>query len=185
MNHPDHARDTGAANLRFARALVDELRVAGIAAAVVCPGSRSTPLALAIDGAAGLSYTVHVDERSAAFYALGHAKASGQPVALVCTSGTAGANFLPAVAEAFQGKNLILGPVEDKNHKQIGAQALAYGHTISANTPIDVNLAKQLNILKCASNTEASNCMGFKMGDVLAFQYNTPFFGVIKPIDAV
>jgi 2-succinyl-5-enolpyruvyl-6-hydroxy-3-cyclohexene-1-carboxylate synthase len=104
MNHPDHARDTGAANLRFARALVDELRVAGIAAAVVCPGSRSTPLALAIDGAAGLSYTVHVDERSAAFYALGHAKASGQPVALVCTSGTAGANFLPAVAEAFHAR---------------------------------------------------------------------------------
>ncbi|MDY6851873.1 MAG: acetyl-CoA decarbonylase/synthase complex subunit delta, partial [Thermodesulfobacteriota bacterium] len=54
---------------------------------------------------------------------------------------------LSAVAEEFQGKNLILGPVEDKNHKQIGAQALAYGHTIAANTPIDVNLAKQLNIL--------------------------------------
>ncbi|MEW6267479.1 MAG: acetyl-CoA decarbonylase/synthase complex subunit delta, partial [Thermodesulfobacteriota bacterium] len=54
---------------------------------------------------------------------------------------------LSAVAEAFQGQNLILGPVEDKNHKQIGAQALAYGHVIAANTPIDVNLAKQLNIL--------------------------------------
>ena len=54
---------------------------------------------------------------------------------------------LSAVAEAFQGKNLILGPVEEHNHKQIGAQALAYGHTISANSPIDVNLAKQLNIL--------------------------------------
>ncbi|MFH1136140.1 MAG: acetyl-CoA decarbonylase/synthase complex subunit delta [Pseudomonadota bacterium] len=54
---------------------------------------------------------------------------------------------LSAVAETFQGKNLILGPVEEHNHKQIGAQALAYGHIISANTPIDVNLAKQLNIL--------------------------------------
>ncbi len=54
---------------------------------------------------------------------------------------------LSAVAEAFQGKNLILGPVEEKNHKQIGAQALAYGHVIAANSPIDVNLAKQLNIL--------------------------------------
>jgi acetyl-CoA decarbonylase/synthase, CODH/ACS complex subunit delta len=54
---------------------------------------------------------------------------------------------LSAIAEAFQGKNLILGPVEDHNHKQIGAQALAYGHIIAANTPIDVNLAKQLNIL--------------------------------------
>ena len=54
---------------------------------------------------------------------------------------------LSAVAEKFQGKNLILGPVEEQNHKQIGAQALAYGHTLAANTPIDVNLAKQLNIL--------------------------------------
>jgi len=54
---------------------------------------------------------------------------------------------LSAVAESFQGKNLVLGPVEEKNHKQIGAQALAYGHVIAANTPIDINLAKQLNIL--------------------------------------
>ena len=54
---------------------------------------------------------------------------------------------LRAIAEAFQGKNLVLGPVEDKNHKQIGAQALAYGHVIAANSPIDINLAKQLNIL--------------------------------------
>lgn len=54
---------------------------------------------------------------------------------------------LSAVAEAFSGKNLILGPVTDKNYKAIGAQALAYGHSVIARTPIDVNLAKQLNIL--------------------------------------
>jgi acetyl-CoA decarbonylase/synthase complex subunit delta len=54
---------------------------------------------------------------------------------------------LPAVAEACDGKNLVIGPVQDKNYKKIGAAALAYNHTISANTPIDVNLAKQLNIL--------------------------------------
>ncbi|MDL2226245.1 acetyl-CoA decarbonylase/synthase complex subunit delta [Deltaproteobacteria bacterium OttesenSCG-928-M10] len=54
---------------------------------------------------------------------------------------------LSAVAEKFAGKNLILGPVTDKNYKQIGAQALAYGHAVIARSPIDVNLAKQLNIL--------------------------------------
>jgi acetyl-CoA decarbonylase/synthase complex subunit delta len=54
---------------------------------------------------------------------------------------------LSAVAEKFADKNLILGPVTDKNYKQIGAQALAYGHTVIARSPIDVNLAKQLNIL--------------------------------------
>jgi acetyl-CoA decarbonylase/synthase complex subunit delta len=57
------------------------------------------------------------------------------------------AETLAAVAEKFAGKNLILGPVTEKNYKQIGAQALAYGHTVIARSPIDVNLAKQLNIL--------------------------------------
>ncbi|MDR1486705.1 MAG: acetyl-CoA decarbonylase/synthase complex subunit delta, partial [Deltaproteobacteria bacterium] len=54
---------------------------------------------------------------------------------------------LSAIAEKFSGKNLILGPVTDKNYKAIGAQALGYGHSVIARTPIDVNLAKQLNIL--------------------------------------
>jgi acetyl-CoA decarbonylase/synthase complex subunit delta len=54
---------------------------------------------------------------------------------------------LSAVAEKFSDKKLILGPVTDKNYKQVGAQALAYGHSVIARTPIDVNLAKQLNIL--------------------------------------
>jgi acetyl-CoA decarbonylase/synthase, CODH/ACS complex subunit delta len=57
------------------------------------------------------------------------------------------AEVLPAVAEACADKNVVLGPVQDKNYKKIGAAALAYGHTVSANSPIDVNLAKQLNIL--------------------------------------
>ena len=100
MNDRSDANCVGEANLRFARALVGELHLAGVAAAFVCPGSRSTPLALAIAEREGLRHSVHVDERSAAFQALGFAKASGRPVVLLCTSGTAGANFLPAVAEA-------------------------------------------------------------------------------------
>ena len=57
------------------------------------------------------------------------------------------AEVLPAVAEACDGMNLVLGPVQDKNYKKIGAACLGYNHTVAANTPIDVNLAKQLNIL--------------------------------------
>ena len=57
------------------------------------------------------------------------------------------AEVLPAVAEACADKNLIIGPVQDKNYKKIGAAALGYNHTDIANSPIDVNLAKQLNIL--------------------------------------
>jgi 2-succinyl-5-enolpyruvyl-6-hydroxy-3-cyclohexene-1-carboxylate synthase len=104
MNPSVGTRDVGAANLGFARALVDELQAAGVAVAVVCPGSRSTPLALALAQQPGLSHSVHVDERSAAFHALGCAKVTGRPVALLCTSGTAGANFLPAVAEASRSR---------------------------------------------------------------------------------
>ena len=100
MNDAARGPDTGTANLAFAQALVGELHAAGVTHAVLCPGSRSTPLTLAIAGEPGLGYTVHVDERSAAFHALGRAKTDGRPVVLVCTSGTAGANFAPAVAEA-------------------------------------------------------------------------------------
>ena len=57
------------------------------------------------------------------------------------------AAVLPAVAEACADKSIVIGPVQDKNYKKIGAAALAYKHTIMANSPIDVNLAKQLNIL--------------------------------------
>jgi acetyl-CoA decarbonylase/synthase, CODH/ACS complex subunit delta len=54
---------------------------------------------------------------------------------------------LRAVAEVCQGKNLILGPIEEKDHKKIGASAIGYHHTVVASSPIDINLAKQLNIL--------------------------------------
>jgi len=54
---------------------------------------------------------------------------------------------LRKVAEVCQGKNLIIGPVEEKDHKKIGASAIGYHHTVVASTPIDINLAKQLNIL--------------------------------------
>jgi len=57
------------------------------------------------------------------------------------------AEVLPAVAEACADMNLVLGPLQDKNYKKIGAAALGYNHMVSANSPIDVNLAKQLNIL--------------------------------------
>jgi 2-succinyl-5-enolpyruvyl-6-hydroxy-3-cyclohexene-1-carboxylate synthase len=79
---------------------MDALSSAGLTHVCLSPGSRSTPLANAAYGHADLKTTVHLDERSAAFFALGLAKAQGKPVALVCTSGTAGANYHPAVLEA-------------------------------------------------------------------------------------
>jgi 2-succinyl-5-enolpyruvyl-6-hydroxy-3-cyclohexene-1-carboxylate synthase len=82
------------------RAFVAELVAAGVREAVVCPGSRSTPLALALRTAPGLRVRVLYDERAAAFFALGMARTSGRPVALLATSGTAVVEFAPAVVEA-------------------------------------------------------------------------------------
>ena len=87
----------------FATVLTDELIRCGLSEAVVAPGSRSAPLAMALHAAAAggrLRLHVRVDERSASFLALGLAKASGAPVAVVCTSGTAAAHFHAAVIEA-------------------------------------------------------------------------------------
>jgi len=85
---------------RTARILVEELVASGLREVCVSPGSRSTPLTLAFVDHAEVSVSSHIDERAGSFYALGLAKSAGRPVALVCTSGTAVANYLPAVIEA-------------------------------------------------------------------------------------
>jgi 2-succinyl-5-enolpyruvyl-6-hydroxy-3-cyclohexene-1-carboxylate synthase len=89
----------------FGAVLADELARCGLREVVVAPGSRSTPLAMAfwdLEQAGRVRLHVRIDERSAAFTALGLAKASGRPVAVLCTSGTAAANFHPAVIEAAE-----------------------------------------------------------------------------------
>ena len=90
----------------LARVVVDELVRNGITDVVVSPGSRSAPLAMAVadaDANGLLTLHVRVDERAAAFTALGLAKAAGAPTAVITTSGTAVANLHPAVAEAHHG----------------------------------------------------------------------------------
>ncbi len=94
--------DTGTLNFLWSQAMVAGFVAAGVSHAVISPGSRSTPLALAMLRQTGLDCTVAVDERSAAFFALGIAKASRRPVLLLATSGTAPANWLPAIIEASQ-----------------------------------------------------------------------------------
>ena len=84
------------------RALVDELARCGVGHACTSPGSRSTPLVVPLVRDGRIRCWSHVDERSGAFFALGLAKATGRPVVLACTSGTAAANYAPAVHEAHE-----------------------------------------------------------------------------------
>lgn len=87
-------------NHQFARFLVAELVRTGVRQFIVSTGSRSTPLALAVAEREDIEVITHPDERAAAFVALGYGRATGRPAALVCTSGTAVANYYPALIEA-------------------------------------------------------------------------------------
>ena len=93
---------------RCVTAFVDELVTKGLQHACVSPGSRSTPIALALARHPGVRVHVHLDERASAFFALGMAKATNVPVAVACTSGTASAEFLPAVVEAAMSRTPLL-----------------------------------------------------------------------------
>jgi 2-succinyl-5-enolpyruvyl-6-hydroxy-3-cyclohexene-1-carboxylate synthase len=90
------------------RAFVDELARCGMRAACTSPGSRCAPLVLTLAGEERLRCYSHIDERCAGFFALGLAKASGLPVAVTCTSGTAAAELAPAAIEAFQARVPLL-----------------------------------------------------------------------------
>ena len=86
------------------QALADELVRCGMTHVVTCPGSRNAPLIYALAEAEGVKAVSVLDERSAGFLALGLAKASGRPVAVTCTSGTASANLMPAIVEAYEAR---------------------------------------------------------------------------------
>ncbi|WP_053367480.1 2-succinyl-5-enolpyruvyl-6-hydroxy-3-cyclohexene-1-carboxylic-acid synthase [Bacillus sp. FJAT-27245] len=107
----------------YIAAFVAELVHNGISDVVVSPGSRSTPMAMVMAEHPGLNVHVHVDERSAAFFALGIAKASGKPAALLCTSGTAAANYFPAIVEARYSRVPLLVLTADRPHelRDVGA----------------------------------------------------------------
>lgn len=110
-------------NTALASAFVEELARGGLRRAVISPGSRSTPLAVALWRQPEIEVSVIVDERSAGFFALGAAQATREPVALLCTSGTAAANYHPAVCEADESAIPLVALTADRppELREIGA----------------------------------------------------------------
>jgi 2-succinyl-5-enolpyruvyl-6-hydroxy-3-cyclohexene-1-carboxylate synthase len=105
------------------RAFVDELARCGISHACTSPGSRSAPLVLSLTSDPRLTCHSHIDERASGFFALGLAKATGMPVAVACTSGTAAAELLPAVVEAHEARVPLLVLTADRppELREVGA----------------------------------------------------------------
>jgi 2-succinyl-5-enolpyruvyl-6-hydroxy-3-cyclohexene-1-carboxylate synthase len=98
-------------------AFVDELARAGVRHACACPGSRSTPLSIKLGRHPNITQWMHLDERSAAYFGLGLARALREPVALLSTSGTAAANFFPALIEAFYARVPLIVLTADRPHE--------------------------------------------------------------------
>jgi 2-succinyl-5-enolpyruvyl-6-hydroxy-3-cyclohexene-1-carboxylate synthase len=120
------------------QAFVDELVRCGLRHAVTSPGSRNAPLALTLAGRAEVEAVSVLDERCAGFFALGMAKATGRPVAVTCTSGTAAANLHPAVIEAWEARVPLIVLTADRppELREVGAgqsidQVKLYGSAVN------------------------------------------------------
>src|SRR5690625_2277412 len=101
MTHTKHVT-------KYIANFIDELVRNGLTDVVISPGSRSTPLAMMVKERDELKDWIVIDERSAAFFALGIAKQKKRPVALICTSGTAAVNYHPAIVEAFYSREPLI-----------------------------------------------------------------------------
>ena len=119
---PDRPQDPNL-NALWARAILEELVRAGVRHVCISPGSRSTPLTLAAASHPRLRAHSHIDERCAAFFALGLGKATGAPAALICTSGTAGAHYYPAILEAAHARVPLIALTADRPFELQGTGA--------------------------------------------------------------
>ncbi len=166
------------------RAFCDELARCGVAGAVTSPGSRSTPLVAALTADGGFPVFSQIDERSAGFFALGLAKATGLPAVLACTSGTAAANYLPAVIEAYEARVPLIVCTCDRppELRAIGAgqtidQVKLYGDNVLSFTEVGVDAMDEatgrwIRSLACRA---AWTALGRRRGPVhLNFPFREP-----------
>ncbi|EUJ44005.1 2-succinyl-5-enolpyruvyl-6-hydroxy-3-cyclohexene-1-carboxylic-acid synthase [Paenilisteria rocourtiae] len=175
----------------YLAAFVEELVQAGVKEAVISPGSRSTPIALLMAEHPTLKMYVDVDERSAGFFALGIAKASKRPVVLLCTSGTAAANYFPAVAEANLSAVPLLVLTADRPHelRNVGApqamdQVRLFGSHVKDFTDMALpeNSTEMLRFAKWHGSKAVDIAMNAPRGPVhLNFPLREPLMPVLEP----
>jgi 2-succinyl-5-enolpyruvyl-6-hydroxy-3-cyclohexene-1-carboxylate synthase len=181
-------------NLLWASIIVDELARSGLRAVCIAPGSRSTPLAMAFAEHPDIRVYSIIDERSAAFFALGLALASERPVAVVCSSGTATANFYPAIIEAhYAGVPLLIltadrpPELRDSGANQTVDQVKMYGDHVR--WAVDVALPegnpssltiRSLRTLACRAYAVANGMHGTQPKG--AVHLNFPFRKPLEPI---
>ena len=152
----------------FAATFVDELAAQGVEFACVSPGSRSAPIAIALQRHPKIRVFMHIDERSGSFFGVGLAKATGKPVALLCTSGTAAAEFHAAVVEASYSRTPLIVLTADRppELRDVGAnqaidQQRLYGTAVrwffDPGPPVEVpNVARLWRRLAARAYAEAA-----------------------------
>ncbi|GAB3698062.1 2-succinyl-5-enolpyruvyl-6-hydroxy-3-cyclohexene-1-carboxylate synthase [Halorubrum pallidum] len=174
-------------NTLWARALVDELVAAGVDAVVVSPGSRSTPLTTAAARADDLHVFSQLDERSAAYFALGRARRTGSVTPLICTSGTAAANYHPAVMEADNARVPLLAltadrppELRDSGANQTADQEKLYGDAVRyyKDLPEPAATDRSLRSLRTTVARAVAAAEGTDAGPV---HLNVPFAKPLEP----
>src|SRR5699024_622071 len=165
----------------YVKTMTTALKNAGVKHVIISPGSRSTPLAYAFASDDAFSITMQVDERSAGFYALGVAKATLQPVVLLCTSGTAASNYYPAITEAHYARLPLIILTSDRPHelREVGApqaidQIHMYGHHVkwSVDLPLAEQSSNMTQFIERHVQRGTSLALTAPMGPV---HYNVPF----------
>ncbi|AZH25683.1 2-succinyl-5-enolpyruvyl-6-hydroxy-3-cyclohexene-1-carboxylic-acid synthase [Haloplanus aerogenes] len=174
-------------NVLWGRALADELARGGVDSVVVSPGSRSTPLVTAVEEHDDLHVFSVLDERSAAYFALGRARRTGTVTPLICTSGTAAANYHPAVIEASQSRVPLLlltadrpPELRDSGANQTVDQEKLYGDAVRwyKDLPEPEAEARKLRSLRTTVARALTEATGTPSGPV---HLNCPFRKPLEP----
>ncbi|WP_101297584.1 2-succinyl-5-enolpyruvyl-6-hydroxy-3-cyclohexene-1-carboxylic-acid synthase [Halegenticoccus soli] len=176
-------------NTLWARAFVDELAKAGVSAVCITPGSRSTPLTAAFARREDVRVFSHLDERASAFFALGRARRTGDVTPLVCTSGTAAANYHPAVIEASRARVPMLlltadrpPELRDSGANQTIDQEKLYGDAVRwyKDLPEPEAEPRKLRSLRTAAARALAEATGTPAGPV---HLNFPFRKPLEPTE--